>query len=60
VPEEERRLRRRLLDRALEALQTPVAGPTVFDPADTGEVSKPDAAASGAAGETAASGASSA
>jgi hypothetical protein len=34
APEEERRLRRRLLDRALEALQTPVDGPTVFDADD--------------------------
>lgn len=35
TPEEERRLRRRLLDRALEALGTAVDGPTVFDPAET-------------------------
>jgi glycine reductase len=34
APDEERHLRRRLLDRALEALQTPVAGPTVFDAPD--------------------------
>jgi glycine reductase len=34
VPEEERRLRRRLLDRALEALGTAVEGPTVFDPSE--------------------------
>lgn len=38
-PEEERRLRRRLLDRALEALQTPVDGPTVFDAHETDEAS---------------------
>jgi glycine reductase len=30
VPEEERRLRRGLLERALEALGTAVEGPTVF------------------------------
>jgi glycine reductase len=36
TPEKERQLRRRLLDRALEALQTPVDGPTVFDPPDKG------------------------
>ena len=30
APEEERRLRRRLLDRALTALGTAVEGPTVF------------------------------
>jgi glycine reductase len=29
-PEEERRLRRRLLERGLEALATPVEQPTVF------------------------------
>jgi glycine reductase len=31
VPEEERRLRRRLLERALEALATEVDAPTVFE-----------------------------
>ena len=31
VPEEERRWRRQLLERALEALTTPVDGPTVFE-----------------------------
>jgi hypothetical protein len=31
VPEEERQLRRRLLDQALTALGTAVEGPTVFD-----------------------------
>lgn len=30
-PAEERALRRRLLERALEALATPVEGPTVFE-----------------------------
>jgi betaine reductase len=34
MPEEERLLRRRLLERALEALGTPVEGPTVFDPVE--------------------------
>lgn len=34
VPEEERRLRRQLLDRALEALGTAVDGPTVFAAAE--------------------------
>lgn len=29
-PEEERALRRRIVERALQALQTEVAGPTVF------------------------------
>ena len=29
-PEEEKRLRRRILERALEALRTPVEKPTVF------------------------------
>ena len=38
-PEEERALRRRLLERALEALSTPVEGPTVFDVRETTEAS---------------------
>ena len=36
-PEEERLLRRRLLERALEALGTAVDGPTVFEPGASGE-----------------------
>ncbi len=32
-PEAEREWRRRLLEKALEALSTSVSGPTVFDPA---------------------------
>jgi glycine reductase len=43
APEEERQLRRRLLERALDALQTPVDGPTVFDAA--AEASGPGVAA---------------
>lgn len=35
VPEEERLLRRRLLERALEALGTAVEAPTVFDAPET-------------------------
>ena len=31
APEQERRLRRQLLERALEALSTAVDGPTVFE-----------------------------
>ena len=32
TPELDRRLRRRLIERGLEVLQTPVTGPTVFHP----------------------------
>jgi glycine reductase len=35
-PEQERAWRRRLVERALEALATPVDGPTIF-PVETGE-----------------------
>ena len=51
--EEERRLRRQLIERALEALSTPVDGPTVFavsaiavdSGADTAESASPGSAA---------------
>jgi glycine reductase len=33
TPELDRRLRRRLVERSLEVLQTPVSGPTLFQPA---------------------------
>lgn len=33
TPELDRRLRRRLVQRGLEVLQTPVTGPTLFHPA---------------------------
>jgi glycine/betaine/sarcosine/D-proline reductase family selenoprotein B len=33
TPELDRRIRRRLVERSLEVLQTPVSGPTLFQPA---------------------------
>jgi hypothetical protein len=33
TPELDHRLRRRLIERSLEVLQTPVSGPTLFHPA---------------------------
>jgi glycine reductase len=47
APEEERRWRRRLLERALEALGTAVEGPTVFEMATVREGSDAGAAESG-------------
>jgi glycine reductase len=41
APEEERQLRRQLLERALEALGTPVEGPTVFELGVTAEAPAP-------------------
>lgn len=40
----DRELRRRIVTTALRALQTPVAGPTLFDPAG-GETTEPEHAA---------------
>jgi glycine reductase len=39
--EEERQLRRQLLERALEALATPVEGPTVFELGATAQATAP-------------------
>jgi len=36
-PEDEKALRRRIVERALHALQTEVAGPTVFDDREAGK-----------------------
>ncbi len=47
APEEERQLRRLLLERALEALGTAVEGPTVFELHAMTNGSDRDAAASG-------------
>lgn len=43
APDEERHLRRALLERALQALTTPVEGPTIFDmnQATTTEAAQP-------------------